>query len=504
MCPTATKPDITLQVSDDRLKCWLVFRNPSNLKNLTEIDIYELLKSRKINITEKVREKVRELLDNITVGEVPKEPVLIAEGLAPVKPVDERFEWSEELTRKEQVAENESVNFYQQTRLTLVESGAILGRILPGKEGKNGIDVYGEAIKINTKYTPIKLGENVELLEKDGQRYVVATTAGQAFCEYGKIYVRDVLEIKGNVDFETGNIDTGSDVLIRGIVKDLFIVRSKKNISVAKLVESAYLFADGNITIAGGVKGRGKARLEAKGDIAAKFIEYTYVEAGGNVLVGNEVIDSVIYCQGRLIAKNGALIGGQYYATQGIITKTVGSATGVKTIIAAGSDPFLISEIFALEQRIEELKNKVAKIRSTVTPLLQQIKRLTPEQRERATELMFTADNMEMEIEDCKKRLEELRGKIPETGSVSIVISSIVYPNTEIRINNRTTFLRQELKGPVKITLRKVDNITEMVHINQLSGSMYTLKSHRLNPQDIIPPQKPPLAQPGAEENPPS
>ncbi len=491
-----TKNKMTLDVSPDKLRCYLVFEPDGEYKDVTDLDIIELLKKHNIVITERVRELIQSAVAELSRGASPQEPILIAEGTAPVYPVDQRFEWADELTHHENIPENETVNFYQQTRLTLVEKGMVLGKIVHGREGKEGVDVYGNPIKIRIRPVEVKLGENVELAEDN--ETVKATAAGQAFYERNKVYVRDVLEIKGNVDFETGNIEAGSDVLIRGLVKDLFIVRSKKNISVAKLVESAYLFADGNITIAGGVKGRGKARLEAGGNIAARFIEYTYVESAGDVIIGNEVIDSIIICKGMLKVERGALIGGQSYAFRGAVVKNLGSSSGVKTIIGIASDPFVLSEVVQLERKIEEIRPKIEKIRTTVAPLLQQIKRLTPEQREKATELMFTADNLEIECQKYAERIDELKSQIPEPGSAELVVFSTVYPNTEIIINNRVTVIKQELKGPVKITLRRVKGVTEMVQINQLTGSVYTLKSHKLPYEEIKVPPKPPIAQPGA------
>ncbi len=288
-------------------------------------------------------------------------------------------------------------------------------------------------------------------------------------------------------------------MLVRGIVKDLFIVKSKKNISIGKLVEAAYLFADEDIEIFGGVKGREKAILAAKGNITAKFLEYVYLEAGGNVEISKQAMDSSIVCQGRLDIKNGSLIAGQSYACQGAIIKSLGSPSGVKTIIGIASNPFVFHRLFEIDQQVETEKQKIEKIRISVAPLMQQLKRLTPEQREKATELMYMADSLESENTNRHKEKEELLASMPDPNTVELTVLSKILPNTEVRIGNRYTTIKEEIKGPVKILLRKIEGVTEMVQVSQSSGSVHTFKSRKLDISSIELPQKPEIAQPGTE-----
>ncbi len=500
MSAIITDNKITIDITPDKLKAYLRFETDAECNDITELDIFNILKENNIAITDSLKGKVSELVTLLHSGTVPKEPVLIAEGTPPVEPIDQQFEWDSALQNSNDIPDDEetSVNFYQRHKLVTVDTGQKIGKIIKGQEGKEGIDIFGKPINIRTQPANVKLGENVKL-DDDGQT-VVAQQAGQAIYQRNKIFVKDVLEIKGDVDFETGNVESASNVLVWGTVKDLFIVKSKQDISVYRLVESAYLFAQENIRIVGGIKGRNKAIIEAGGDINVKFAEYAYLEAGGNIEIAKEVIDSIILCTGTLNVENGAIIGGQAFACQGINVKTLGSPAGVKTIVGVASNPNILNELFTLEQINSETQKTIEKIRQTVAPLLKQMKRLTPEQREKATELMYRADELESENQKREERKQQLLQHMPDPTSVTLFVSTKILPNTEIRIGNRFAVIKQEILGPVKITLKKIQNVTEMVQTNQLSGSVYTLTSRKLDIENIEIPQKPKIIQPGYEE----
>ncbi len=496
---TVTDNKIELEVTQDKLKAYLKFDPQASYVDTTDLDIFNILKENNIVITDTVKSRVSKLAEFLKANSIPQEPFPVAEGIPPVQATDQQFEWDKSLhNTDENIDDEESVNFYQRNKLATVEENQKIGKIIPGKEGRDGTDVFGKPIPARKQPLNIKLGENV-VLDEDGQT-VIAQKPGQVIFQRNKIFVKDVLEIEGDVDFETGNIESASNVLIWGTVKDLFIVRSKQNISVYKLVESAYLFAEENIIIVGGIKGRGKAIIQAGGDINVKFAEYAYLEAGGNIEIAKEIIDSTILCKGILRVENGSIIGGQSFACQGINVKTLGSPSGVKTVVGVASNPNILHELFQLEQTYNETQKMIDKIRETVAPLLKQMKRLTPEQREKATELMYKADELEAENKQREERKQQLSDSMPNPMETNLYVATKILPNTEIRIGNRFALIKQEIAGPVKITLKKIQNVTEMVQINQLSGSIYTITSRKINPAEIEIPQKPKITQPGYNE----
>lgn len=61
---------------------------------------------------------------------------------------------------------------------------------------------------------------------------LIATMDGHLEYSNGAFYVRPVLEIRGDVDYSTGNIDFIGDVQIAGDVRENFSVRATGSITV--------------------------------------------------------------------------------------------------------------------------------------------------------------------------------------------------------------------------------------------------------------------------------
>ena len=149
-----------------------------------------------------------------------------------------------------------------------------------------------------------------------------------------------------NVDPSTGNIEYDGNVLVNGNVCTNFSVKAKGDVEVKGVVEGATVEAGGNITIARGMNGMGKGVLKCDGNVIAKFIENSDIEAGGYVETGsimhsNVVAGSEIHVQG----KKGFISGGKVTATTLIETRILGSDMGTSTIWC-GHDSYLLLSSF--------------------------------------------------------------------------------------------------------------------------------------------------------------
>ena len=264
------------------------------------------------------------------------------------------------------------------------------------------------------------------------------------------------------------------------------------------MVEAAFLVAEGDITIMGGVKGREKALLDAQGDVHAKFLNYVFLEAGGDVEICKESIDGIVICNGWLDLSNGSLIGGQSFALKGAEIKSLGSPAGVKTIVGVGFNPLDYRKIMEMEIAVKKETELAQKIRTSVEPLLKQLKRLTAEQREKATELMYRAETMEQEIKQKEEERTRILGIFPSYNDVEIRIGGRILPNSQIHVCDKFTTVHEEIKGPVKLLVRQVDGLKELLLINQLTGSTRALVCGKLDHEALNIPPKPEIAQPGS------
>jgi uncharacterized protein (DUF342 family) len=502
--PTAApkQTGLSIQVSPDRLRAFLVVRPDQNRAPITRDDILNLMKEIKLPSTPELVKHIDEIVASFLKG-LPKEPVLLVEGTAPKEPIDASFVWNENFRQQSAAPGDDEagVSFYERHKIVTVETGTALGEIHPPVPGQDGVDIFGKEIKPSHTPHSIKLGENVEI--NSDKRTLKSTATGQVIIEDDRISVHNVIDVAHNVDFETGNIDSAISVCVRGNVCDLFRVHSKQHITVQGMVEAAFLQADGDISIVGGIKGRGKALLEAGGDISVKFANAIYIDAKGKVTICKEAIDSVVLAGDVLDIRFGSLIGGHAFALKGARAKSIGSPGGVKTIVGVGMTPLIYKRIFEIEQSMKKAKDLIVKIQTSVEPLLKERKRMTPEQREKATELMFKSQEMQLQVDDQKKESEALAASLPPYSEVELFVSGRILPKTQIFIADRYVTIQEEIKGPVKVVLRQVQGVKELLLVNQLTGSVRSLIAGRIEPETaaevLAMPAKPEVKQPGSK-----
>ena len=444
-------------------------------------DILEIAERARIRLTDAVRARAVELAERLRAGDIPAEELLLAEGTPPTEPQDAEliFADSEETQDPdEQDSEPDRIDFYRQCRIRTVLEGGVIGRLRPAAPGTPGVDVFGKSVPPERKPREIELGENVEV-DADGQ--VRAKVSGKVHFVGGRLSVQPVIEIKGDVNFETGSIDTPTDVLIRGNVLDGFYVRGARNVTVGGAIGAAEVRAGADVQANGGIAGKGKGSIEAGGHVVAKFCDECSVRAGGDVSVAKEILNSTIHARGRLRLAAGALIGGYAHARCGAEIRAAGSDGNVKTTISVGIDPAVLEKCREIDEQVNKRKEAAAKIRQTVEPLLAQLKRLLPAQRERATELMYEADRIEASIQDLLNQKDAMLKESTPEEPAYLLVSSKAYSGVTIIIGDRMTTLTRDLSGPVRIMRRRVNRVDEIVAINDATGHLQVLGSREVH-----------------------
>ena len=177
--------------------------------------------------------------------------------------------------------EDGSVDFFNLNTMNHVKKDDLLARLTREDPGEYGVNVCGEPVKPrDVKRLKLRYGRNVYVNEEHTEAYCEVN--GHVTLVDDKIFVSDVYTAE-NVDNSTGDINYEGTVKISGNVCSNFTVRAKGNIEIMGVVEGATLEAGGDITIARGVNGKGKAVLKAGGNIISKYIENADVTAKGFV-----------------------------------------------------------------------------------------------------------------------------------------------------------------------------------------------------------------------------
>jgi uncharacterized protein (DUF342 family) len=151
--------------------------------------------------------------------------------------------------------------------------------------------------------------------------------------------VSETLTIDGPVDYETGHINFPGDVNIEGPVSDGFKIHSGGSLVIRQTFDVTDSITKGDLSVAGGIIGRGRALVTVGGNLRTKFIEHCKVACQKSVTVDTEIINSTIFCLERLeMNKTGTILGGEIYALKGIRVYTIGKESGKAASIHCGVD----------------------------------------------------------------------------------------------------------------------------------------------------------------------
>ena len=376
----------------------------------------------------------------------------IAKGTPPVNGSDGYLQYhfnNENLRPKPKILEDGSVDFRQLGMLRLCERGDVLVTSVPAKEGTGGINVLGEEVDFTPGRAPqpIPMGKNTYVSE-DGL-HLIADKSGQLVIQQGKININPCLEIKGNVDNSTGNIDFNGEVIINGNVLTGFEVKATGNVEIQGVCEGAIITTEADIVIGRGAQGMEKAVLKASGNITAKFIEGCNVNADGNI-TADSILNSVVNCGGDVIlsGKRGLLTGGKLIAGNKLTAKTIGSPMGTATIIEVGNNPTAVLGVKELTAEYEKLRKEYEKADQAVTLLSAQQKRgsLTDERKQLLVKMLSAKMTFREKLSSLQQKINEMNQDL-KSNSGTVSASNFIQPGVKVTIGNSQLAVRDRMSN---------------------------------------------------------
>ena len=271
-------------------------------------------------------------------------PVLIARGKPPVHGQDTDLKIEFELKDLHKIYieglvsdEFGRVDYHQVKTVQTVTMGDRVAQKIMCSSGEDGIDVHGRTIPaIPGVDRPIKLGKNVTWDEEE--QYVVATDSGKPTLINNILNVLPIHEIKGNVDFRTGNINFDGDLIIHGNVENGFKVEAGGDIVIMGYVEASEVIAGGKLSVKGRVFGNDKGKLICGGDFYAKEVEHVTILCKGTVIVSEAILHSRVLAEKKIVAENGRgwIVGGSVHAGEEISARSLGSRLSTITDLEIG------------------------------------------------------------------------------------------------------------------------------------------------------------------------
>jgi uncharacterized protein (DUF342 family) len=425
--------ELKLEVSEDKLRANLILSIEEN-ETIDRETIKSFLSSK--GIIYGINEKI---IDDITKNPFSGE-YLIAQGKPPKEGQDSSVEYLFELDPKEKLEEklngkdeSKQIDFKSISLISYVKKGDVIAKKIPAIQGEFGTNVYGRSIKpkILGKDRKLSIGKNVELSE-DGME-AIAKVDGIPKITDKRLIIENVLNISGNIDYSTGNVEFSGDIFVHGDVKPGFSVSCGGNIEISGVIEAATVLAKGNIIVREGIKGMDKGMVRSEESVISKYIESANIEAK-NVLTTGPIINSMVTADEtiKLEGRKGDIIGGNCRASVEINANCIGSSIGVETTVEVGIPPELLEESSILEAQLKLDTENMKKVDNLLKGLktLQKVGKLTPEREEQLGKTTRTYFFLKSQIASLKKKKIEIKDKINNIKlSGKIVARNSLYPN---------------------------------------------------------------------------
>jgi uncharacterized protein (DUF342 family) len=323
------------------------------------------------------------------------------------------------LPKKDEGSEEERVNFFERGLVLNVKKGQVLAE--------------GEGDDFDPSEFP--KGENV-YVPPENPRVLVSAVDGCAFFKDGKIHVSPLYEVNGDIDHLTGNVHFVGTLLIKGTVRESFLVEAKEA-EIRGDIEGT-VFTRKNLLVKGGIVSK-KHKVISGGNLKASYILSSKVEAFGDIEVSKFIRESEIKAGGSIIVSGepGAIIGGSLWAQKGIRANVVGSSYSAHTTIRLGIDPFLEILIQSHLQTIQEEKELILGIL---------------EDKDLPFEERFQYERKLLELDFQTKLLEEALYRNLEKAFLEV--KKKVFQGVTLMIGHHTLRIEEDMEGPLRFFLK--------------------------------------------------
>ena len=435
------QPEISVLVSRDRMEAYLQVDLPEGAKKPDPETVMDKI--------DKAGVLFGFLPESIDLAlRQPGLRILCAKGKNAENGQDANIEYKIDLERRGKPAEtvDGGVDFKNLGLYINVEKGQVLAVKNPPGAGIEGVDVCGNTIPPRAgKDLVLHPGTNV-LIEDDCK--LVAALNGTVSVVNGKISISPVLNIKGDVDLSTGNIDFSGDVVISGSVQEGFFVRAGGNVDVAGMVSGGNVRGV-NVTIRQGILGLNKGVIEASGTVVAKFVENARVTADQDILINDVVLHSQLSAgkKVRVEGKRGQIVGGITSAGDEILAKSVGSSSATPTELQAGVNPKLREAYLAMRKELKAAESNLDQLQKGLFTLRSIDKaKLPPEKQELMLKLTRAQFSTMGQVESMRKKMSEMEAAYEELKAGQIKVSDYVYPGVKIVIGSLVKPISEEYR----------------------------------------------------------
>ena len=373
--------------------------------------------------------------------------VVVARGTAPVSEhpehivVEERFK-----PGFRPIDDKDSVDWKTISPYVIVKKGEPIGTVIEKQEGVFGTDILDRSLPYGKdQFQAWSLGKNVERQDNE----IVASAEGRVNLDGAKISIEEILIIKGDVDYRIGHIMFPGDVVIEGGVGAGFKIYSGGSISIKETMDAFDVSAKKDLVCAQGIIGKEQAYVRVGGNLKAKFVENAKVAIRGDADIPGSLVGTKLYTLGKLnMGDKGRIVGGEIFATHGIICGWIGGPTRPLTMINVGIDFTMQQKLDQANNALRELSTKLARLESMLKTRAEDgIKRLR--------------DEVHGKVQAMAANIADLAQRVDIDEHAVVEVRNTVYPGTSISICH----IKINVEEPLKKAKFKLDTTANRIVI---------------------------------------
>lgn len=449
--------DVTIRISMDRMEARLLIPAES----AADEDLLErcraALETADVEITSEALERLESLVQTVSAGdEAPaREGFVVARGVAPQNGEDGKIEWLVEATEEAASAREgdlASISYYDRSPFIFVDKGQHIANRAEPTDGVEGRDVTGAAIPAAPgKPCPVSFDDSI-ISDNTGRCF--AQLGGVLEFERGAAAVRPALNVRENVDFNTGNINFEGDVLVRGGVRDCFRIRARGDVDIKGLIEAAVIECEGDLYVRTGMAGRGKGSLRVGGNAMVRYLDDVSAEISGDLHADRELINCRLEIGGGILSDRSSIIGGQVNVTGALEVASIGSDFGVETEITLGSSPLVENKLGDLKKAMVRLQSEQADLEGRLAQLESLLHDpMTEEQEAQVSTMTAQRDKRAAQISDLQAATDTLQGMVDACGDIHFTIFRTLHSGVVMRFGDQCYRVDEDVKGPLHIGL---------------------------------------------------
>lgn len=444
-----TAEKYNLRVTEDKMSVILDCDLSIGELEMLVVDIGKELETLGIKVPSE-QNKIKEQLNQAAKENPHLVDFVLVKGEPPVPPQHGWVDWDGDFFNTGFVADKETgkVNYREKAARESVTKGTLLGRQVPVKEGKDGLDVFGKPIPTEEPITYYPgVGGNVRLDTNNNTYY--AEKDGRVRLINDILYVDEVYIIEEDVNIETGNISHTGVVIVNRDVLGGAKIEAVGNIEVHGIIENAEIRAKGNLTAHGGIRQAEGHKVVVEGGINAKYIDGGDIEAKGDIVVEKEIINSTLKTLGAVMIPKGRIMGGETVALRGIFVGRSGSKF-TDTVLVAGEDFSIRGKRNLINIKKKRIEDELTQNRKFADSQMVQHKAAFIHSQDELVKSLLKITKLEQELQNIVEEEEDLKSKSQDRAKKLVVAEQGFSPKTTICIDDEKFVVENEYGGPIK------------------------------------------------------